>query len=226
MQGKRWRRILVVDDDGAIRRVVRRILASRVEVIEADSCEAALQILEQEAPALSVVLLDIRFPRGILQGDQALGCIRERWPALGVVVMTVENDIPLACRCLKLGALDYVTKFPDLEGAVVAAVDRALAIVALRRENEELERALQQRRAAEQALVADTHASVLPLEPRPEQIRRFEDVTREHFSHALRACNGNMSEAARRLGVPYDSFRNRVVGWGLVRRTSKRRRDE
>jgi DNA-binding NtrC family response regulator len=215
------RRVLVVDDDPAIRRVIGRLLAPRIEVLEAPSCEAALQILERDAAGFSLVLLDIRFPGSALQGEQALLQIRDRWPLIGVVVMTVEQDIPLAFRCSRLGALDYITKFPDLQASVSKTVERALTLMDLRRENELLQQELQRRRAVEQALAGEA-LPARPADPKPELIRPFDDIAREHCTYALRACGGNMSEAARRLHIAYDSYRDRLIKWGIVKPTRRK----
>jgi DNA-binding NtrC family response regulator len=211
------KRILVVDDEAPMRRSLARLLTADYDVLTAASCEEALQVLAEQAGAVGLVLLDVGFAGGGLQGDAALLQIRAHWPALGVVMVTVQPDLQLVLKCTRAGALDYVSKLADLTVALPDAVRRAFAIVDLRRRNEELERELRRSQALERALGGGRGAGELPvIAPDPDRIRPFAEVTRDHFTYALEACGGNMAEAARRLQLPYDTYRDRLIGLGVV----------
>ncbi|MBI5482659.1 MAG: response regulator [Deltaproteobacteria bacterium] len=198
------------------RRSVARLLRDRYDVLAANSCEAALELLAEQATSVSLVLLDITFPPETLQGDQALERIRERWPWLGVIMLTVQPELSLVLKCTRLGALDYVSKLADLTLVLPDAVTRALAIGDLRRQHEELQRELRRTQELEQAMARGAGAGPALPAPTPDRIRPFDEVMRAHFTHALEACGGNMAEAARRLQLPYDTYRDQLIAWGVV----------
>ncbi|MBI5479679.1 MAG: hypothetical protein HY906_12520, partial [Deltaproteobacteria bacterium] len=73
-------RVLLVDDDGLLRRALRRRLRQDCTLIEAESCERALEVLAAEADSFRLALLDVHFGEGRMRGDDCLPLIRERWP--------------------------------------------------------------------------------------------------------------------------------------------------
>jgi two-component system, OmpR family, KDP operon response regulator KdpE len=99
--------LLVVDDEPAMRRVLKTSLcAIGFTIQEAASGEAALGVLERSPSQL--VLLDINMPG--MGGIEACRRIRARLPVVGIVITSVragEDDKVLA---LEAGADDYVTK--------------------------------------------------------------------------------------------------------------------
>jgi DNA-binding NtrC family response regulator len=124
---------LVVDDDAAVRRCIQRILGRTCEVLQAESCETALAVLEDAAEAVDVVVLDLSFPEGALQGDDAFGRIRDRWPGLPVVIVTgARDDVATALSFGGRGPLHFVSKFSNLALALPAAVAQAGAIARAR----------------------------------------------------------------------------------------------
>jgi two-component system alkaline phosphatase synthesis response regulator PhoP len=116
-------RILVVDDDREIVRLVRTYLEkSNYEVLTAYDGETALHILRRERPDL--VLLDLMLPERdgwdvtrVVRGDSGLA-------AMPIIMLTARVEDPDKIVGLELGADDYVTK-PFNPGEVVARV-RAL----------------------------------------------------------------------------------------------------
>lgn len=99
-------RILVVDDEPPIRKLLRMGLASQgYEVLEAPNGKAALEQLAKE-PAL--VLLDLGLPD--IDGLELLRRIRHRQDNLPVVVLSSRGDEAGKVAALDLGADDYVTK--------------------------------------------------------------------------------------------------------------------
>jgi DNA-binding response OmpR family regulator len=100
-------RILVVDDEQDIRDVLTRFFTGKgYEVLTAESGEASLQTLEKEK--VDAVLLDIRMPG--LGGVETLRRIRNKWPALAVVMVSAEDDEDVARQTIQDGAFDYVVK--------------------------------------------------------------------------------------------------------------------
>ena len=100
-------RVLVVDDESAIRRALRPPLVELgFEVTEATRGEEALQILRTEA--MDAVLLDINMPG--IGGMETLRRIRSITQKLPVLMLTVRDGEEEKVEALDLGADDYVTK--------------------------------------------------------------------------------------------------------------------
>jgi len=100
-------RVLIVDDEAAIRRALRPPLAELgFQVTEASRGEEALQLLH--AGAFDVVLLDINMPG--IGGIETLRRIRTFAPRLPVLMVTVREGEEEKVEALELGADDYITK--------------------------------------------------------------------------------------------------------------------
>lgn len=100
-------RVLVVDDEPAIRRALRPPLAELgFQVAEASRGEEALQLLH--AGNIDVILLDINMPG--IGGIETLRRIRSVAPRLPVIMVTVRDGEEEKVEALELGADDYVTK--------------------------------------------------------------------------------------------------------------------
>jgi len=99
-------KILVVDDEPPIRKLLRMGLASQgYEAIEAANGKAALEMLARK-PAL--VILDLGLPD--IDGLDLLKRIRQTHDNLAIVVLSSRDDEPGKVAALDLGADDYVTK--------------------------------------------------------------------------------------------------------------------
>jgi two-component system KDP operon response regulator KdpE len=100
-------RILLVDDESAIRRALRPpLLELGFQVVEASRGEEALQMLR--AGVFDVVLLDVNMPG--IGGLETLRRIRAFAPRLPVLILTVRDQEEDKVEALELGADDYVTK--------------------------------------------------------------------------------------------------------------------
>lgn len=114
-------RILVVDDEKPIRRLLRTSLSAEgYEVIEAGDGNAALAAAAKEKP--DAVLLDLGLPD--LDGIEVLGRIRE-WSPVPVLVLTARDAETQKIAALDAGADDYVTK-PFSVGELLARLRAAL----------------------------------------------------------------------------------------------------
>lgn len=126
--------ILVVDDEEGIRFSLRGVLEDEGhEVLEADSAEAALDLLERVSPDL--IFLDIWLPG--LDGLAALEAIRLRREDCPVVVISGHGTIETAVTAIKKGAFDFIEKPLSLEKVIIAC-DKALEYRRLREENHSL----------------------------------------------------------------------------------------
>ncbi len=99
-------RILIVDDDSAIRKFVRANLEARdyQTLLAVDGTEA-LQTVEMELPDL--VILDIMMPRP--DGFEVCRRLRE-WSQIPIIMLSARGDETDRVKCLNFGADDYLTK--------------------------------------------------------------------------------------------------------------------
>ena len=109
-KGSNFMKILVVDDHVLIREALRGVLKELKDdaaVLEASDCRQTMQLVEEHAD-LDLVLLDLNLPDR--DGFSALAELRERYPALSVVVLSGQHDRSSVARALDLGALGFIPK--------------------------------------------------------------------------------------------------------------------
>ena len=134
-------RILVVDDEPAIRDTMRMTLEYEGhEVLAAGSGQEALAVVEREHPDL--VFLDIKMPG--LDGLEVLGRLRAVNEALPVVIISAHGTAATALEAGRLGAVRFIEK-PLSKDYVLDAVREGLELGTLRRENQSLRTALETR---------------------------------------------------------------------------------
>lgn len=113
-------KVLIVDDYGAMRALVRRILAYHLpdlELLESPSAEAALVCVERETPR--AVIMDTDLPG--MNGIEATRRIAMQHPACGVIVHAAGDETWWGgCTAEAAGASSVVRK-GDCEGLVAAA---------------------------------------------------------------------------------------------------------
>ncbi|MBZ5618893.1 MAG: sigma-54 dependent transcriptional regulator [Acidobacteriia bacterium] len=116
------RSILVVDDDESLRRITQMQLEEAgYDALTASNGNAALALIEEEAPAL--VITDLRMPG--LSGLELLKKVRESYPHTTVLMITAFGTVQTAVEAMKAGAYDYITKPIDYE-ELVLVVNRAM----------------------------------------------------------------------------------------------------
>jgi two-component system KDP operon response regulator KdpE len=99
-------RILVVDDEPPIRKLLRMGLSTQgYQILEAPNGKAALELLEQKP---DLVILDLGLPD--IQGMELLRMLRARNEGVPIVVLSSRGDEVGKVQALDLGADDYVTK--------------------------------------------------------------------------------------------------------------------
>lgn len=128
------RKLLVIDDDAASRRLIEAIFARQgVETVAVQDGKSGLEAAGLHQP--DVVLLDVRMPG--LDGLEVLEKLRTANPSLPVIMLTGSHDIKTAIHAIRLGAFDYLSKPVDDE-EVTLTVQRALEMSTLRLEVQEL----------------------------------------------------------------------------------------
>ncbi|MDO9083763.1 MAG: hybrid sensor histidine kinase/response regulator [Humidesulfovibrio sp.] len=139
------RKILLVDDEEGIRKVLGLSLADRgFEVHTAENAEKALALFRELRP--SIVLTDIKMPG--MDGLELLRAIKAGSQDAEVILITGHGDIDLAIQGIKFDATDFVTK-PISDDALDIALGRASERLDLRRaireHTENLERLVEQK---------------------------------------------------------------------------------
>ena len=107
-------KILLVDDHALIRDALRGVLLELVEdavVLEAPDCHQAMRLIEQN-PDLDLILLNVAPERDAFS---ALAEVRERYPAISVVVLSSLYHHASIVKALDLGALGFIPKSSQRE---------------------------------------------------------------------------------------------------------------
>jgi two-component system response regulator AtoC len=110
------KRILVADDDGAIRGLLTEFLGGEgYEMIEARSGKEVLQAAGGDAPDL--MLLDLRMPEW--DGMEIMRRMKERDLSIPVILMTAYGTSSSAIQAIQHGAFDYITKPFELDDVLL-----------------------------------------------------------------------------------------------------------
>jgi putative two-component system response regulator len=137
-------RALVVDDDDEIRRVLRRLLEREgFDVQEADGVDGALEVLAHDGE-VGLVISDLHMPHR--NGTELLNELLVQYPDTSVIMVTGDGDVSTAVECLKLGAVDYLSKpidLPVVRARVAKAMRDRARNVELRRLQQTFEEDLQ-----------------------------------------------------------------------------------
>jgi FixJ family two-component response regulator len=113
---------LVVDDDGAVRRSLVRLLRSAGLAVE--SFASAGELLARDLDdGVGCIVLDVRMPE--LDGMGLQERLADKGVDLPIVFLTGHGDIPMSVRAMKKGAFDFLTKPVD-EDVLLSAVRQAL----------------------------------------------------------------------------------------------------
>ena len=106
-------KILIVEDEAAIRRVLSKILSEEdksYEIEEACNGEEAIEKIKKID--FDLILCDIKMPKK--DGLEVLLETKELKPETRVVMISGHGDLDTAVQAMKLGAFDYISKPPDL----------------------------------------------------------------------------------------------------------------
>lgn len=149
-------RVLVVDDEPAIRQMITRSLMTHG--IQADASDSGAAALEQCGRAgYDVVVLDVVMPER--SGTEVLPDLLARCPGQSVVMLSALSDPRTKVQCLERGAVDYMTKpfsLAELVARLRTHARRGASLVPLQRQPERrrAERRQRDRRAGDRAASA------------------------------------------------------------------------
>ncbi len=131
-------KILVIDDDESLRRVLEYNLAQEgYAVLTAASGEQGLELLNKEGADL--VLTDVRMAG--MNGLQVMEEVRKTDPNVQVIIITAFGTIEMAVEAMKAGAFHYISK-PFNRDELKLTIRKALELKALQKENVVLRQAL------------------------------------------------------------------------------------
>ncbi len=134
-------KILVIDDDASLRRVLEYNLQEEgYDVAAAATGEEGLRRFAEHCPDL--VITDMKMPG--MDGLQVFKAIRERSPDTLVIIITAFGEVGTAVEVMKLGAYDYITK-PFNRDELKLTVKKALELKSLSEENRQLREELTER---------------------------------------------------------------------------------
>lgn len=131
-------KILIVEDEAAIRRVLSKILSEEndtYQVSEAADGEEAMQKIQNED--FDLVICDIKMPK--MDGEEVLKAAKEIKPELNFIMISGHGDLETAVNTMRLGAFDYISKPPDLN-RLLTTVRNALDNKILAVENKRLKK--------------------------------------------------------------------------------------
>ena len=106
-------KILVIEDEAAIRRVLTKILSEESDTYQVEEAEDGLSGLEKiKNEDYDLILCDIKMPK--MDGVEVLEAIKKIKPEIPVVMISGHGDLDTAVNTMRLGAFDYISKPPDL----------------------------------------------------------------------------------------------------------------
>ena len=106
-------KILIIEDESAIRRVLKKIISEENDSYIVDEAEDGLEGVEMVLKNdFDLILCDIKMPK--MDGVEVLEKIKKVKPEIPVVMISGHGDLDLAVNTMRLGAFDYISKPPDL----------------------------------------------------------------------------------------------------------------
>lgn len=124
-------KILIIEDESAIRRVLTKIISEENDTYQVDEAEDGLDGLEKiQKVDYDLVLCDIKMPK--MDGVEVLEKIKKIKPEIPIVMISGHGDLDTAVNTMRLGAFDYISKPPDLNrllNTVRNALDRKELVV-------------------------------------------------------------------------------------------------
>jgi two-component system nitrogen regulation response regulator NtrX len=124
-------KILIIEDEASIRRVLGKILSEESETYKVEEAEDGASGLEKiKNTDYDLVLCDIKMPK--MDGVELLEAVKKIKPEIPMVMISGHGDMETAIHTMKLGAFDYISKPPDLNrllNTVRNALDKKQLVV-------------------------------------------------------------------------------------------------
>jgi DNA-binding NtrC family response regulator len=124
-------KILIIEDEAAIRRVLVKILSEENDTYQVEEAEDGLVGIEKiRKDDYDLILCDIKMPK--MDGVEVLEAVKKLKPEIPIVMISGHGDLDTAVNTMRLGAFDYISKPPDLNrllNTVRIALDRKELVV-------------------------------------------------------------------------------------------------
>lgn len=124
-------KILIIEDEAAIRRVLGKILSEESDTYQVEEAEDGLEGIDKiKKEDYDLVLCDIKMPK--MDGVEVLEATKKIKPETPIVMISGHGDLDTAVNTMRLGAFDYISKPPDLNrllNTVRNALDRKELVV-------------------------------------------------------------------------------------------------
>jgi cyclic di-GMP phosphodiesterase len=135
-------RVLIVDDETSVRKVMAAVLAQLgIPCETAASGEEALRVLETDR--IDAVISDLQMPG--MSGMELLAKVRQSYPQMVFLMVTGVDDIRVGVQAMRQGADDYIVKPLQVDANIVlASLTRALHVKRLEQEVEKYRRHLEE----------------------------------------------------------------------------------
>jgi putative two-component system response regulator len=187
-------RVLVIDDEAPIRRLISRMVSTAGHEAEtaADAAEARVWLMAGE---FALVICDLNMPGE--SGQQLVGWIRDAYPDVGVLMATGTSDRGIADAVLAAGAYGYLLK-PFRRNEVAINVANALRRRRLEIENREHRDRLEQRVAERTSALTE---AVERLQASDRELTRSREETIRRLSLAIEFRSHETGEHVERIGV-------------------------
>jgi len=124
-------KILIIEDEAAIRRVLSKILSEESETYQVEDAEDGAAGYEKiKNNDYDLVLCDIKMPK--MDGVELLEAVKKIKPEIPIVMISGHGDMETAINTMRMGAFDYISKPPDLNrllNTVRNALDKKQLVV-------------------------------------------------------------------------------------------------
>jgi two-component system, NtrC family, nitrogen regulation response regulator NtrX len=124
-------KILIIEDEASIRRVLTKILSEESETYKVEEAEDGQQGLEKiKNNDYDLILCDIKMPK--MDGVELLEAVKKIKPEIPIVMISGHGDMETAINTMRLGAFDFISKPPDLNrllNTVRNALDKKQLVV-------------------------------------------------------------------------------------------------
>jgi DNA-binding NtrC family response regulator len=124
-------KILIIEDEASIRRVLTKILTEENDTYQVDEAEdGSLGYQKIAQNDYDLVLCDIKMPK--MDGVELLQAVKKIKPEIPIVMISGHGDMETAIQTMRLGAFDYISKPPDLNrllNTVRNALDKKQLVV-------------------------------------------------------------------------------------------------
>jgi len=188
-------KILIIDDNKSVRISLKMVLGNEFDSILTIGDPTLLPALLANGD-FDAVLLDMNFDNCRLDGSDGLFWL-ERIKGMpkppAVVMITAFGDIALAVEAMKRGAEDFITKPWDNDELI-----------------SKLKAAIKKNKIARSDMVALSDAKVTKAREEKQLAMTLEELKADHIDTVVARCNGNLSQAAKLLGINRQTLYNQL----------------